>query len=96
MIRGVNKQIIEVAETNSRYFERALLFVRPEFASSDSDRLYSEAKRYLSAAGQPPSVAPKRARRQFKKKRRFLFKVVVYGGIGLLLAGIAALILYLL
>ena len=47
MIRGVNKQIIEVSETGSRYFERALLFVRPEFMAADHDRLLTEAKRYI-------------------------------------------------
>ena len=29
MIKGVNRQIIEVMDTGNQYFERALLVVRP-------------------------------------------------------------------
>lgn len=43
MIRGVNRQIIEVCETKNEYFERAILFVRPEYISETEANLRSEA-----------------------------------------------------
>ena len=42
MIRGVNKQVIEVSATESEYFERAILFVR----SKKSDLAHKELKRH--------------------------------------------------
>ena len=48
MIKGVNRQFIEVCDTGSKYFERALLVVKPEFAISSHEKLKSEAKRMLA------------------------------------------------
>ena len=45
MIKGVNKQFIEVNDTGSRYFERALLVIRPEFNSVPYEKLKGEAKK---------------------------------------------------
>lgn len=50
MIKGVNRQIIEVTETGNEYFERALLVVRPGFADVSSGRLHEEAQRLVSHA----------------------------------------------
>lgn len=58
MLRGVNKQIIEVKDTGSRYFERALLFVRPEFAEMRPGQLEAEADKFLATVGRPPSTRP--------------------------------------
>ena len=33
MIKGVNRQVVEVQETDCDYFERILFFVKPEYAS---------------------------------------------------------------
>ncbi len=35
MIRGVNRYAVEVSRTENPYFERAICFVRPQFASCD-------------------------------------------------------------
>ncbi len=58
MLRGVNKQIIEVKDTGNRYFERALLFVRPEFTQMRQGQLEQEADRYLTTVGRPPMIQP--------------------------------------
>ena len=44
MIKGVNRQIIEVTDTGNEYFERALLIVRPRFSDMPYGRLYDEQK----------------------------------------------------
>ncbi|HPU59249.1 MAG TPA: hypothetical protein PLG48_07050, partial [Candidatus Avimonas sp.] len=51
MIKGVNRQIIEVTDTQNEYFERALLIVRPKFSDTSYGRLYDEARRYVKNAG---------------------------------------------
>lgn len=48
MIKGVNKRIIEVRETDSRVFDSALLFVSPAYCGSDESKLKKEADRVLS------------------------------------------------
>lgn len=48
MIRGVNKNVIEISETGNDCFERAILFVRPESGHSDSEQLRRRAGEFLS------------------------------------------------
>lgn len=47
MIKGVNKHIIEVLHTDSDYFEKAILFINPNKAGEDKERLLGVAKGYL-------------------------------------------------
>lgn len=56
MIKGVNRSIIEVLETGSTYYERALLVIKPEYASAQRDVLEKEAKKILSEMGAPSSL----------------------------------------
>lgn len=51
MIKGVNKRIIEVRETDSRMIESALLFVSPAYCSCDEARLKKEADRVIQRFG---------------------------------------------
>ncbi len=50
MIKGVNRQIIEVIDTGNEYFERALLVVRPRFSDVEPGRLHEEARRMVNNA----------------------------------------------
>ena len=45
MIKGINRQVIEVADTGSEYFERAMLFVSPGFSETERHILEREAKK---------------------------------------------------
>lgn len=47
MLRGVNKSVIEVLETENKYFERAILFVRTEFLDKDDGTLSDKAGEYI-------------------------------------------------
>ncbi len=53
MIRGVNKHIIEVVNTNNEYFEKAILFVNPDKADSGRNEMMHVARDYLGSMGQP-------------------------------------------
>ena len=61
MIKGVNRQIIEVTETGSMYYERALLVVRPEYASAQGALLEREARRMLRSMKAPSSIKKRHA-----------------------------------
>ena len=43
MVKGVNRQVLEIHETGSEYFEKALFFVRPEFSKENEGKLKSKA-----------------------------------------------------
>lgn len=51
MLKGVNRQMIEISEISSPYFERALLVLRADCADENTARLQEEARRVLMAAG---------------------------------------------
>lgn len=48
MIRGINKRIIEVNDTGSELFEKALLFVRSD-SKTDDEGLKKEAEKIVAA-----------------------------------------------
>ncbi|MCI8497319.1 MAG: hypothetical protein HFE85_03580 [Clostridiales bacterium] len=52
MLRGVNRQIIEVNETDSRYFEKAILFVRPGCDEKEGN-LQKQARQLIDNLGVP-------------------------------------------
>lgn len=60
MIKGVNKNVIEISETNHACFERAILFVRPEKMKEEYVR--NRAFDYLSGIKMRPWYYPKNKR----------------------------------
>ena len=47
MIKGVNKQVVDVTEPDSAYFERVLFFVKPEFSGLGESALRHKANLLL-------------------------------------------------
>ncbi len=56
MIRGISRQVIEVKETGSAYYERAFLVLRPEYASAERALLEREARRLLRKMDAPAGM----------------------------------------
>lgn len=81
MIRGVNRCILEVGGTGSKYFEKAILFVKPEYAGTFSGRLQSDAKEYLNYLDGDtalPAPAPSaRTKKAVLRKKRTLRRLVL-------------------
>lgn len=48
MIKGVNKQIIEINSTNSAFFDKAVLYIKPSMRDFSSKALAKEAQHYIS------------------------------------------------
>jgi len=77
MLKGVNKNIIEISNTESDCFERVILFVRPESMGDNGEELHRKAKNYLSGLRLRPSM--------LKGKKRlwlYLFKLSAAVGSG--------------
>ncbi len=87
MIRGINRQIIDVQETGSSYYERAYFVVKPEFASAQQQLLEKEAKKILKSIDAPAHM------KRVNSKIAWTVRLLASAGAG---AGIMALFAYLL
>ena len=56
MIRGINKQIIEVLDTGNTYYEKAYLIIKPEFCSAERELLEREARKVLKTMDAPSNM----------------------------------------
>jgi len=54
MLKGVNKQVLEINETQNGFFEKAIFFVKPEYSGMSEGKLRESAKREIESAGIPP------------------------------------------
>ncbi len=84
MIKGVNKNMIEISNTENEYFERAILIVREDKKYLDRELLTKQANDYLSDMSY-------RQEHQFREKKRLRsvwVKIVLFStlGIGVLYA----------
>lgn len=86
LIKGVHHQIIEIRQTDDTYFDRALLFVRPEYAARPSEQLQEEGRRFLTQTDSFTQLRHNRAMCWFKRCALMLASAI--GGIllGVLLA----------
>lgn len=78
MIRGVNKNVIEISDTGNDCFERAILFVRADTDSAkhDGEQLKHRAKEYLAGLKLRPRFYSR------GKLWRLLFKLSIAAAIG--------------
>ena len=77
MIKGVNRQMIEVTHTGSPYFERAFLVVRGGAAPSDEEKLHRMAEKVVEQAA---TYAGLRRQRRQRILRQGLFALLWGGG----------------
>lgn len=77
MIKGINKNVIEVSEVGSAYYEKAILFIKPQFAEMNQEILELEAKNFLRNIDAMSSI---------KSKKRIKEKIMV----GLCLVAVVA------
>ena len=54
MIKGINKQILEVTNTESEYFEKIIFFVRPASSNMSESKLQEEAEKISKKIKKPP------------------------------------------
>ena len=65
MIKGVNRQILEVVNPENEYFERVIFFVKPEYSNLEDGKLNFEATMYSKGSGKPPRIKRKKLDRLF-------------------------------
>lgn len=56
MLKGVNKQILEVTNTDNPYFEKIIFFVRSSAPNLDEGKLKTEAEKISATTQKPPKA----------------------------------------
>ena len=84
MVKGVNRQVLEIRETGCEYFEKALFFIRPEYSAESEGKLRGGALKSIRRS----AVVPK-TRRQTVKSRLIVFaEMLVSAGAGAILTAL--------
>ena len=90
MVKGVNKTIIEINNTGNSYFERAILFIDPEYCCFSEKRIKNEALKYLNGVNKDYPTGLRQRRLNRKKRKR---QIIVLSSIGAAAISILLLIL---
>lgn len=72
MIKGVNKRIIEINNTESIYFEKAVFYLRPGVRELPAAVSEAEAQKYISRIG----LESYSCRRSVRLKRAVIFSLL--------------------
>lgn len=76
MLRGVNRQIIEINSTDNCYFEKAILFVRPEFSELSQTKLQDNANVFLKDIATQKQLTKTKIKKPIKNKDKLNRKVL--------------------
>ncbi len=87
MVKGVNKTVIEVNNTGSRYFEKIVFYVTPQYGNLSAKQLKKAASTFSFNFDNSMSHRPLRKVRKMRK-----IMVIALGGATFLLAVIGGLI----
>ncbi len=83
MLKGINRQVIEISETDCEYFERVLFFVKPECVNVSEGKLRERANVIAGKNDRPPMT------RIVRNKIRTAVSLIAAAGAG---AGVMALV----
>ncbi|MCM1364487.1 MAG: hypothetical protein NC122_01035 [Faecalibacterium sp.] len=60
MIKGINRQVVEVSDTGCDYFEKIMFFVKPEYASISEGKIRERASMIAgNTTAAPPTKVTK-------------------------------------
>lgn len=62
MIKGINRQVVEVKDTGNECFERILFFIKPEYAGMSEGKIRERAGLVAKGATLPPPTKVKKSR----------------------------------
>ena len=84
MVKGVNRQVLEIHETGCAYFEKALFFVKPEYSRENEGKLKTEA---VSSVLNFASV-PKTRKQKIKSRVLIFAEMTASAGVGALITAL--------
>lgn len=62
MIKGINRQVVEVKDTGNECFERILFFIKPEYAGMSEGKIRERAGLVTKGATLPPPTKLQKSR----------------------------------
>ena len=79
MIKGVNKQIIEINDIENEHFYKAILFVRPESSPRSEEYLNKQANEYITLTEGNIKSAPigYLRNKQSRNKRKLITTAII-------------------
>ena len=86
MIKGINRQVVEVSDTGSEYFEKIMFFVKPEYVSLSEGKIKEYAGRIAATSSAPPK-AVKRGRNKYFEILKIVASVLAGSAVTLVLVG---------
>lgn len=89
MIKGINRQVVEVSDPDSEYFEKIMFFVKPEYVSLSEGKIKEYAGRITATSSAPPKAA-KRVRGRGLEILKITASVLLGSAVTLLLVGMIA------
>ena len=89
MIKGINRQVVEVSDTGSEYFEKIMFFVKPEYVSLSEGKIKEYAGRITATSSAPPKAA-KRVKGKSFEILKITASVLFGSAVTLLLIGVIA------
>lgn len=88
MIKGVNRQVVEVSDTGSDYFEKALFFVNPKYYGLTDGKLRERAQTLMSTTGVPP----KQRKKDKKSKWKTAIAIMASAAVGSIITAVSTFI----
>ena len=56
MLKGTNRQVLEITQTDCEYFEKVLFFVKPEYVNVSEGKLRERACAIAGTDTRPPAM----------------------------------------
>ena len=78
MVKGVNRQVLEILEPQCDYFEKALFFVKPEYSNESDAKLRNQALKSI----QNSNSVPKTRKQKVKSKMFFIAQMLSSAVVG--------------
>ncbi len=78
MVKGVNRQVLEILEPQCDYFEKALFFVKPEYSNESDAKLRNQALKSI----QNSNSVPKTRKQRVKSKMFFIMEMLSSAVVG--------------
>ena len=94
MVKGVNKKIIEINNTENEFFEKIILYVSPKAGAPNSAKVKRAASELVSNLS-GDSIKTTRLREILEQKRRQKKRVIIFSLCAVALLAVATLIILL-
>ena len=88
MLKGVNRQVVEVPQPESDYFEKVIFFVKPEYFGMGEAGIREKAASVLKNTIKPPRNQTERTVLRIAAALRLLLAAMLGAGAALLLQAI--------